>query len=457
MNLANRYADWLCGDRVHENAPLHVARKIPELELQARWFAGEFGREFATIGGESVAVLEFGAWNREPGPRFSDALIALRGESPVRGGIHITTRQADWERHAQDPDYEGVVLHLFADGGAGTGDRFAAPPKTAGGRQISQVRLDVSRIEFAPADPSLDQALCPAPLTLVPEARAMQLLEAAAQYRLCRKAVRLQHRPADPEEVLYQALAETLGYRHNKLPFIVLAQRFPLAAIRKKRSEVEPLLFGGGGFLNATDLGSMAGDTRSYLRELWEQWWPHRQEYAELVLPADLWTLGRVRPVNHPQRRLAALVEVVRNWPIVQTLARRCDVEAIRGFFSRLQNAYWDYHYTLTSQRAGVRMALVGETRVNEMLANVFFPIAIGNAQQEPAFWEAYRKMPALDSNQRVKLAARRFFGPAPAAKTLLKQALSQQGLLQLYEDHCMECTDCSGCSLRERVERWRG
>jgi hypothetical protein len=448
MELADRYEGWLCGDRIRESAPLQVARKIPELELQARWFAGEFGSEFTSTAGESVSVLEFGVWNREPGSAVSGALVSFHGEQPVRGAVAITTQRGDWG--CLNPGSKRVVLHFFANG---TTNRLN--PQAAEGEETAQVRLDISRIEFVRGDPVLDKSLCPSPLTLIPEPQVKQLLEAAAQYRLCRKAARLQHRPASPGEVLYQALAETLGYRHNKLPFIVLAQRFPLACLRSQREAIEPLLFGGAGFLSATDLGSLAGDTRSYLRDLWGQWWPHRTEYEGILLPAALWKLGRVRPVNHPHRRVAALVEIVRNWPIIETLALRCDVAAIQGFFAQLQSAYWDYHYTLSSQRSGTRMALVGETRVNEMLANVFFPIAIGQTRQEPPFWEAYRKLPALDSNQRVTFASQRLFGSAPASKTLLKQAIFQQGLIQLYEDHCMDCTDCGGCALRERVERW--
>ncbi len=56
--------------RVRERTLIALPKIPNELELQARWFAGEFGREFQTLAGESVEILQFGFWNREAGPDF---------------------------------------------------------------------------------------------------------------------------------------------------------------------------------------------------------------------------------------------------------------------------------------------------------------------------------------------------------------------------------------------------
>jgi hypothetical protein len=152
---------------------------------------------------------------------------------------------------------------------------------------------------------------------------------------------------------------------------------------------------------------------------------------------------------------VAALAEIVRNWPVIESLAKTCDVAAIRAFFSGLQHPYWDSHYTLTSKRSPKPMALVGQTRVTDMLANVFFPAAIVAA---PRRWKAYRELPALDSNQKVEMACDRLFGPerSSQARKLLKWAVYQQGLLQLFEDHC-EKDGVAPCRLPELLDRWVG
>ena len=456
MQLADRYARWLEESFVAEAPPLRVAREIPEVELQTLWMAGEFGREFLSTTGAPVRVEHFGVWNREQGPHFIGAQIAF-GDSRVRGGVEVHWNAAEWDRHAaHSPEYEGTILHVFAR--ETSRERGARVPATctALGREVPQLWLDVSRFEFTPVAPlPCTTTACRGTFEAMPTARVLEIIEAAAQYRLCRKAARLAKLAEQfgPEEALYQGTAEALGYRNNKLPFTLLAQRFPLALLRSRSQEIEPLLFAGSGFLNATDLSPMSGDTRSYLREVWEQWWPHRTEYERLTVPVALWNLRGLRPVNHPQRRVAALAEIVRHWPVLETLARTANIEGIRHFFSQLQHPHWDFHYTLNSKRSASRMALVGEGRILDLLLNVFFPGAVAAA---PKFWETYRALPAADSNQRVEIAANRLFGISPIARQLNKRAMTQQGLLQIYEDFCLACdTDCARCAMPDRLDHW--
>lgn len=456
MQLAHRYASWLEGSLLAETPPLRLAREIPAVELQALWMAGEFGREFTTTTGGPVRVENFGAWNAQPGPRFTGALISFGG-SRVRGGVELNWNAAEWDQHAAaSPDYEGTILHVFAREAAR--ERGASVPATctAKGREVPQLWLDVTRFEFLPTDPPPCATTgCREALAGLSAPRVLHLLEAAAQYRLCRKAARLNRlaEESGPDEALYQGIAEALGYRRNKLPFTLLAQRFPLAMARSHRLEISPLLFAGSGFLNATDFHPLPDDTRGYLREIWEQWWPRRADYERLTVPASLWNLQGVRPANHPQRRVAALAEIVRHWPIVETLTRTANIAALRHLFGQLAHPYWDYHYTLASKRLPGRTALVGPARITDLLLNVIFPRVV---METPALWEAYRQLPATDSNQRVKLAAQRLLGGHSAiVREIGKRAALQQGLLQLYEDFCLACdADCARCALPDRLDR---
>ena len=455
MQLADRYARWLEGCVVAEAPPLRLAREIPDIELQTLWVAGEFGREFMSTTGEQVRVERFGNWNREPGPVFTEAQVCF-GRSRIRGGVEVHWNAGEWDRHAVgSPDYERTILHVFAREAARERGQTVPATCTALGREVPQIWLDVSRFEFVPVDPPpCDDTVCREAFAGMSAPRVLALIEAAAQYRLCRKAARLARLGEEfgPAEALYQGIAEALGYRNNKLPFTLLAQRFPLSLVRSPGVEIEPLLFAASGFLNATDLTPMAGDTRGYLRNIWAQWWPHRTEYERLTIPQSLWNLRGLRPVNHPQRRVAALAEIVRNWPVLETLARSADMSALRNFFDQLSHPYWDFHYTLTSKRSDVKMALVGPSRVTDLLLNVFFPSAVSAA---PRFWEIYRELPAADSNQRVEIAAQRLFGAGGISRELGKRAMTQQGLLQIYEDFCLACEgNCARCAMPDRLDR---
>jgi hypothetical protein len=100
-------------------------------------------------------------------------------------------------------------------------------------------------------------------------------------------------------------------------------------------------------------------------------------------------------------------------------------------------------------------MALVGASRVTEMMANVFYPWAI---LEHPEKWEEYKAMSAELSNRTVQVAAARLFATDPRQAELLKSMAMQQGLLQIYEDFCMQDeTDCAACLFPRQVAQWHG
>ena len=455
MNLAERYAALRpdAADRSvrDELAPAGTA---PEIELQARWFSGEFGREFRTVDGRAARVIQFGVWNREAGPDFAEAAISIDGSEPLRGGIELDLDARDWERHghATNVAYENVILHVFFQSGEVT-----AFSRTPSNRAVAQVRLDLKAVAGPPPNPTPLAApgRCVAPLKELDLATVRAVLEGAAQFRVRRKAVRLARlREAHgDDEALYQALAETLGYKSNKLPFALLSQRAPVRVLRRT-GEIDALLFGVAGFLKPEDFPTAAPATKVYLRGLWEKWWALRAEWEGLTVPAKLWQTGGQRPVNHPQRRLAALAAMVRQWPKIRALAEGCDAKKAHELLGALRDEYWERHYTVRSGASKSAMALVGASRVTEMLVNVFYPWAI---LDRPEKWEAYRALGAELSNRRVEVAAARLFATDARHVELLKNAAMQQGLLQIYEDFCMQDeSDCAACLFPCQVAQWR-
>jgi len=88
--IGNRYAEMLeNAARVRERALFLPLRTPTELELQARWFAGDFGQNFVSTSGDKIDIVQFGTWNREAGPDFSDAAISVNGGEPMRGCMEI--------------------------------------------------------------------------------------------------------------------------------------------------------------------------------------------------------------------------------------------------------------------------------------------------------------------------------------------------------------------------------
>lgn len=453
MFPADRYADLRQCILLQESGQFLDARQWPEHEVQAHWFAGGFGRDFKTVDGRNARVVQFGVWNHEAGPDFREAAVRFDEGDVQRGCIELDPDVRDWERHghAVNPEYDGVVLHVYLQ--RGESEFFT---RTSKHHHVPQVLLDPRRFEEpATPQPEARPGRCLAPLRILPEAKVKEVLFAAAQFRLRRKAAvfaRMEEAHG-ADEALYQALAASLGYKSNKLPFTLLAQRLPLKTLRAAKDDAAALLFGVAGFLDQKDLAPYDAQTRVYLRDLWERWWPRRSEFERLSIPKALWKLGGQRPMNHPQRRLAALAQLARHWPRVRGLRAACEPKAIAEFCTELSDPYWDHHYTVVSKETARPMALIGESRVTDMLANVFFPIAIST---QPERWQDFRELRAPLSNQRVEIAALRLFGETPVAASLLKSVAMQQGLLQIYEDFCQrDATDCVQCAFPTQLAKW--
>jgi hypothetical protein len=425
------------------------------MEVQARWFAGEFGRKFLTLANDRVEIIQYGVWNRESGPDFRDAAVSINGTPPLRGCIELDPDVRDWERHghAANPAYEDVILHAFW--GRGAAEFFT---RTTAGRAVPQVLLNLSQLGPLARTliPYAKPGRCIAALATMDSSQAEGLLGAAAHYRFQKKAHRLrQAAEAHGEnEALYQLLAEALGYKYNKLPFLLLAQRLPLGELRKHRAELEAVLFGVAGFLKPTDLSDFPAATRTYLRNLWERWWPRRAEFGNAGFSSPAWKFGGVRPLNHPHRRLGALSEIARRWPTVRAALYSAEPREIEHCFSTLSHRFWDRHYTLASKPSRCKMALVGPERVSAILANIALPIAL---RSSPSAIEKLKALPAPALNLRVKTAALRLFGAAAENVPLLKTTAGQQGLLQIYEDFCcQDSSDCIRCKLPEQLAQWK-
>lgn len=456
LPLAESYRQFLeqvFSGSLYEALLIDVPVLPPEMELQSRWFAGDFGRKFETTDGQSVEIVQFGFWNHSAGPDFSDAVVLIDGEKRA-GAIELDPDLRDWERHghSENPAYDGVVLHLFFD----LSGKARCFTRTASHLNVPQVRLDLNALrpgppKFAEAEARLGR--CSFPLRKMEPLKVERLLTAAAQYRLKLKAARFA-RVTDihgRDEAVFQAMAEALGYVNNKLSMRVLAQRLPLSFLKQNGTDAEALLFGAAGFLNQPSFEEASPEARPYLRNLWETWWKYRSDFDRTLE----WVLAGVRPTNHPQRRIGALAAIYSKWSEFRVLADpdKFSRKKIETFLGKLEHSYWSRHYTLRSKSTGKNMALVGKSRVADMLANIFIPASI---RERPALWEEYRKFRAELDNHKVRRAALRLFGDDPDMAQKKKWLYQQQALLQIYDDFCLaDESDCEDCPFPEQMLQW--
>ena len=395
---------------------------IPERLLWKLWKRRAARKdEFRTGSGTRVRVLYPGRAGTSAGPDFRDALLDVEGVGLVRGDVEIHLRQRDWDSHGHggDPNYDGVVIH---------GALEVDDPETVlhSGSTADVVSLSGLLDEPDADDTSddLDEDGTASDLWGLLARRgycrptsageAGELLDRAGDERFCRKAGLLGRFAAEqgPEQALYEALMEGLGYRNNQQPFVRLAQAAPLAALRRV---VLPVLADQRPMVLRHWLLAVSGLSDKTAS-------PGR-------FPAGLgpsmerkdWHLFRVRPSNHPAVRVEGAAEL---------LARFLERGLIAGLTesagspSRLTAAL-----TVDGQNGG--SAPVGTGRARDLSVNAVLPMlhSLDGGEDSP-YLELFRRFPKLQGNEVAREMAEQLL--PEGWRSDVNSARRQQGLLRL-------------------------
>ena len=447
-SLASLYRSALSAsetDSVRERAGSRHSALPDERTLQLLLLEGRFGFSFTDDLGRSVRILDCGDWNKASGPDFLNARIQLDGV-PYTGDMELDSAPEDWERHnhGSNSAFDGVILHL-----ACTPSRKEWFTRNSRHERIPLAVIPASMLNGTEALPAAapDRSCRHAEvLETMPAEQLEILLQSAAAYRFQLKHRRHTQRGglAAPSQLLYENLAETLGYHANKNAMRHLAQRAPLHALRDCP---EALLFGTAGFLVPVLSDSCTPEAIAHHKRLWEQWWPLREHFElapERMFP---WTLSGSRPANHPQRRIGALATIAADFSAFQRLCTPDHLDDLADYLSSLKHPYWSSHVTLPSAPSKSPMALMGRDRIQEFIINHILP---GEGSERA--WKLYLTRPGPQAGARVLSIHQRLLGKRKDAAAFLKRAWHHQALLQIHEDLCFRHS-CCVCSLLEHMK----
>ncbi len=448
---------------LHENSAENrlTPESLPlpsELELQSIWFNGQLGRDFITTCGKQVHIRQFGFWNRSAGPDFLHASVSINDDE-LSGPLEIDTQSSDWESHGHDinPSFDDTILHVIFREPKGT--HFT---RTSNHKEVLKVVIPESVIQTALQAPIYSSApahlgRCYQPLAHTSLLRINQLLEQAAKHRCQVKARRLNSikESHGADQALWIALAETLGYRPNKIQMTVLAQRLPIKELRKQsKLNLSAIIFGTARFLHPDIHTKAPPESQLWLESLWQEWWKVRSDYDLTEDRAIAWTLHGNRPINHPQRRLATLSAIATHWTTFKKLST--NATALTEWITTLTDSHWNHHYTLTSKASEKKLALIGKDRIHEFIINHLLPLQINEKLTSATAWQAYQKIPPPAINEKVKRAHFRLFGDRKDAKQFLKKAWQHQALIQIYSDFCLaDTSDCADCPFPEQLAQF--
>jgi hypothetical protein len=246
-----------CAVAVRERPPRYAARAasrdacpISERELAEIWEGQRFPPQaLASVDGQPLTVLYRGLRGRGPGPDFRDAVIQTPADI-LRGDVELHLRASDFRRHGhhRDPAYDGLALHLVyrADEGPHTLLAGGRPVPIAAlapwvERRSEEIRRWLER-------PALWREPCRSAPARMGDAAVAAVLDRLGDIRFRRRTAELRRalRGEEPEEVLYRALIEALGYGGNRkrsasLPGGCPGGRPPLLAVPTRRARRRPL------------------------------------------------------------------------------------------------------------------------------------------------------------------------------------------------------------------------
>jgi hypothetical protein len=441
-----------------------------ELEVQSLWFEQFYQPVLSTDDGRTVEIIQPGFWNHGGGPDFTRTVVRFRkgdkADAEVTiGNVEVHLRPGDWNAHGHhaDPAYDETILHVVWENRS----EKAFFPATSSFRRVPQVVLSSQLVapwaELQPLCASLHHhplpgaapGRCSPVLATLPVGQVIDILRAAGIFRLRQKAQRWfwRRRLTSPEQALYEALAEALGFHSNQVPMRLVAQRLPWTKMRHLDHEARLAhLFGLSGFLPNESVTRLQSEPRAWLRQLWEIWWKARGALDYALLPKTQWKLAGLRPLNRPERRLAALAQIIPRISELLAALKAQDAERFAATLSGIRDPFWEKHATLTGSPLRAPCRLVGEERVEDIMINVFWPMV--SLEDPEAAQRALRETNA-SSNGAARIASQRTLISALTPKQA-REALVQQGLLQIFRDYCQaDCSDCRNCSFPELIKAW--
>jgi hypothetical protein len=430
--------------------------RVPEAVLARIWNEGWFSRELRTVDGRRVGVVYRGVWTHSNGPDFQDAMIEIDGRL-LTGSIELHVRSSDWNNHGHqfNPAYDGVILHVALE-------NDAAPCTGPSGLPLPTVEL----AQFLPA-PVESFALAgyprelgtPGSLACLPTlaggrpSEIHNVLRREGWKRMQDKQVRFQQemvvRP--PSEVLYRGILDSLGLSSNREGMASVADTLPLSlaeriGVEHGRTGVVAALLGSGGFLPLPPAyETMIQVDSDAALELERAWHALETGYRLSAVPLSVWNLNRVRPLNHPVRRLASMGSILVSAAEIGLLA------VVTGLIVD-GSAGWDAWLT------GVDPS-IGASRRAQLIINTLAPFTAAyadltdNASLAEATGMVWETLPGSVDDTVARKTLRQITG---GRRFPVRSALEIQGLHQIGRNGCagLRCFECPIAGLALTYEK---
>lgn len=280
--------------------------------LQSIWQMQNFLLPAESTDGCSIRVLKAGNRNREDGPDFLHARIAMDGLEWI-GSVEVHVRSGEWYAHGHqlDPVYDGVILHVVWEE-----DR---PIFRRDGSRIPALELKhrVSLnllLQYRKLLNTESRIPCSGLNQQIPEILRVSMLETALAERLMRKSAEIleRHKACGFDWHLTAAicLARSLGMPGNEDPMENLVRNLPKNLLRNRMpcTEERMVFFAGQSGLKQIQNQKSSEGSR----------YKNHQQAGNLQVCSIPWKTRGRRPSSFPAGRVKLLDELLNHlseWP----------------------------------------------------------------------------------------------------------------------------------------------
>ena len=437
------------------------AAALYELSLQDAWNGVTPDSRLKAQGNRTVTVLSPGVWNFGSGPDFSHACIQVDGQT-LKGAVEVHRLSGDWFRHGHhdDPAYDDVILHVVAENDL-TPERLSELPLMLIMQNPSD---DISREELV----EVKNGRCASYFSALTRNQLRTMFVAAGMERFHIKSNNILRNMiiGGVENTALRMIFEFVGGSRNRNCFRELFNRWIEYPAELRRDDSEALLWGESGLLPDLAVVKMSPETKKFATAVWNRWWLLRHSGRDPVK----WRRGNSRPQNSPERRIAAIVMLLKRFgdkPLTSIAEKIVNRDDPSGFVKDLiesmvcRNPLWDNFTNFTCERSRPS-AVLGRDAVMEVVVNVLLPALYAAAKISPdgifkgldIFAEAaWQSVPKTQDNRIVSNAAAKWFTDKAEFNKTADSAAARQGVIHLYRQYCEKCCfNCSACLIYNSI-----
>lgn len=386
-------------------------RRGPEEAVARLWQnADRLAAGIVTEDGARLHVLYPGRRSSAAGPDFRDCILITDSGETIVGDVEVHVTTAGWtaHRHHVDPNYNGVVLHVVL-----------TPTGPSSSQLESLAQAPVAALRTASGLRGRGAPSARVGIVEVSADAVQERLDRAGDARFISKAsgFAIEIEAGDPDQVLYAGIMDGLGYSANRAPFTALAAAVGMDRLRAVPREpasarlqsVRAMLLHASGFIERLPSAD-AAPLQAALH--------HLPPVERIGVP---WKTFRVRPSNHPARRIEGAA----------VLVDRCLDDGLVHTLSALVRSG---NHRAVPKWLAVR-PFVGVARARDIAVNVVFPFmyAWGGIMRDHELRahskDAFVRAPNLVDNEITREMKRLL-----PDRVDTRGARRQQGLIHLYK-----------------------